>query len=168
MTIRVSVILFRGASGSKKLRPLIDSLAHSTEGGVVRFIGTIEGDRTRRPVGKVSECEIVTRRLPRSGRHRVHRSDFGEPWKLIAMDDNPYKSPETNGESRSPLIKVWSYPAFCIVAILIPSALGAVALIADMCSATRLPVVVHSVVCLALGVWTMTVLVLNKVSRRRP
>jgi hypothetical protein len=82
------------------------------------------------------------------------------------MDDNPYKSSATSGATTARLMKVWSYPAFCVAAIVIPSALGAVALIADMSSVSRQPVVVHSVGCLILGAWSIFVVAMNKLSRR--
>jgi hypothetical protein len=46
------------------------------------------------------------------GRHRGHRGVFGESWKLITMEENPYKSPTTEGGHGIGLPRIPSW--FCI------------------------------------------------------
>jgi hypothetical protein len=83
------------------------------------------------------------------------------------MDGNPYKSPETRAESAPRWRRVWESSTFCATAILAPSIVVGGVMLFDMLQPSRQSVNVHSVGCIAMGLWSLAVLVLHGINRRK-
>lgn len=78
------------------------------------------------------------------------------------MNENPYKSPASTTRQRSRFLTLWSNRYFCAAAITAPAILGGLAILFYFSTFAG------TLICLALGVWTIAVVGLNAVSRSSP